>query len=135
MWPALAALALLAACATPAPSMQAPIHLSGSEWIRVDDDNAAPHNPTLAFEDARASGYTGCNRWFAAVTQNGEELRFGVIGTTRMACGAEPAAAAERSLLAALRATRYAHYDQNTLVLLDTTMRPLARFETTLPRD
>lgn len=132
---ALAALALLGACATPAPPAVSPqpIHLSGTEWMRVDDANAAPHNPTIAFEDARASGFAGCNRWFAAVTQNGEALRFGAIGTTRMACTAEPAAAAERSFLTALAATRYAHYDQDALVLLDSEQHQLARFESTLP--
>lgn len=131
---ALAALALLSACATPAAAPAPPIHLSGTEWVRVDDANAAPHNPTIVFEDARASGFAGCNRWFAAVTQNGEALRFGAIGTTRMACTAESAAAAERSFLAALTATRYGHYDQDSLVLLDSEQHQLARFESTLPR-
>jgi heat shock protein HslJ len=46
-----------------------------------------------------------------------------------MACQAEPAAAAERNFLAALAATRYAHYDQDALVLLDAEQNQVARFE------
>jgi heat shock protein HslJ len=124
----------LAACATPQPpTSPTAMHLSGTKWVRVDDANAAPHNPTLEFEEARASGFAGCNRWFASVTQLGEELRFGDVGTTRMACSAESATAAERSFLAALAAARYAHYDRDALVLLDANQQQLARFESTLP--
>jgi hypothetical protein len=38
-------------------------------------------------------------------------------------------AAAERSFLAVLRATRYGHYDQHALVLLDEEQHQLARFD------
>lgn len=135
---ALLALALLGACAQtppPAPSeTPAAIHLSGTKWRRVDDLNANPHGATLDFEGASASGYTGCNRWFASVTQNGEELRFSAVGTTRMACTAGVQAATEQSFLAALAATRYAHYDQEALVLLDAQQNQIARFESTLPQ-
>jgi heat shock protein HslJ len=125
----LSALLVLAACSTtqPAPG-QAPIHLAGTSWQRVDDENANPHGATLAFEAARASGYTGCNRWFAAVTQEGEALRFGEIGMTRMACQAEAQAWTERRFLEVLRATRYGHYDQDALVLLDENQQVIARF-------
>ena len=121
---------LLAACATQAPAPQATTsYLAGTEWRRVDDENANPHGATLRFTDRGASGYTGCNRWFAAVTHDGEALRFGNIGTTRMACGADVQAATEQSFLAALRATRYGHYDQDALVLLDENQQVIARFD------
>jgi len=123
------ALALLGACATQPPT-QPPAHnyLAGTEWRRIDDENANPHGATMAFTERGASGDTGCNRWFSAVTHDGEALRFGNIGTTRIACTAEVMAAAEQSFLAALRATRYAHYDQNALVLLDENQQVLAEF-------
>jgi heat shock protein HslJ len=128
----LISLLALAACSTATPPAAAPaaaaIHLSGTSWIRVDDENASPHNPTIEFSDARASGYDGCNQWFAAVTQSGESLRFGDVGTTRMACSGA-GDAAERNFLAALAATRYGHYDQDTLVLLDSEQHQLARLE------
>lgn len=133
--PALLALAL-AACASPPTSAPAPhaaaIQLSGAKWIRTDDADANPHGATLEFNDTRASGYTGCNRWFADVTQNGEALRFGPVGTTRMACQTRMQQATERHLLDVLSATRYAHYDQNTLVLLDAEQHQLASFDSAL---
>jgi heat shock protein HslJ len=132
---ALVALAFLAACTSldqPASPTEPPSanYLSGTKWRRVDDANASPHNPTLEFDGARASGFTGCNRWFAAVIGDGaDELRFGDVGTTRMACTAEPANAAERNFLAVLEATRHAHYDADALVLLDAQQNQLARFQ------
>lgn len=132
----LAACALaLSACASPmTPATDttvatATVHLSGTKWRRVDDTNANPHGATLEFEGARASGDTQCNRWFAAVTQNGEALRFGDVGMTRMACGAEVQRDTERSFLAVIAATRYAHYDQDALVLLDANQQEIARFD------
>jgi heat shock protein HslJ len=85
----------------------------------VDDEQANPHGATLTFEASRASGYTGCNRWFAPVAQDGEVLRFGDIGMTRMACQTPMQQATERDFLDVLHATRYGHYDQDVLVLLD----------------
>lgn len=127
-------LALLAACAptsppSPGAAVTAPIHLSGTKWQRVDDMNANPHGATLEFEGNRASGYTGCNRWTADVTQNGEELRFGMTSVTEMACGAGVQMATERSFLSVLEATRYGHYDQDVLVLLDARQNEIARFD------
>jgi heat shock protein HslJ len=124
-------LALAACCTAPTPaatpSPAAPIHLSGTRWI-MEDEASSPHYPTIAFEDARASGYDGCNAWFAPVTQNGESLRFQMVGTTRRACPVGAGADAERRFLAILSATRYGHYDQDMLVLLDADQHQLARF-------
>lgn len=128
---AILALALVAACATDAPPpADAPaIQLADTEWRRVDDEDANPHGATISFEAQRASGNTGCNRWFASVTQDGEALRFGDVGTTRMACGAGVQTATEQSFLAVLAATRYAHYDREALVLLDENQQQIARFD------
>jgi heat shock protein HslJ len=127
---ALALALALAGCTTPAatqPAQPAPIHLAGTRWI-MENDDAAPHFPTINFEDNRASGYDGCNQWFAGVTQNEESLRFGIVGSTRRACGAGSAAAVERDFLSMLSATRYAHYDQDALVLLDDKQHQIGRF-------
>ncbi|MEZ6022795.1 MAG: META domain-containing protein [Hyphomonadaceae bacterium] len=124
----LAALAtlVLAACATTAAPGS--VHLAGTSWLRVDDENANPHGATMEFSEDGASGYTGCNRWFTTVRQDGEVLRFGAIGTTRRACQTGMQTATERSFLAVLRATRYAHYDQDVLVLLDEQQNQIATF-------
>jgi len=134
----LIALAFLGACAAPTPPPttepgQIIAHLSGTKWRRVDDTNANPHGATLDFDGNRASGYTGCNTWNSTVTQNGEELRFVDVTVTERACdGAGVQMATESSFLAAIRATRYAHYDQDALVLLDARQQQIARFESEL---
>jgi heat shock protein HslJ len=136
------ALLMLGACAqtsiAPPPSAGgvAAIHLSGTEWRRVDDTNANPHGATLNFRAGNASGYTGCRQWFAQVTQLGEALRFGGVDTVvvnnygPIECGAEVSMATERSFLAVIEATRYAHYDQDALMLLDENQQVIAEFRT-----
>ena len=125
---ALIALAL-AACTTAPPAPEAPRnYLAGTSWLRVDDDEANPHGATMAFTENGASGHTGCNRWFTSVTHNGEALDFGNIGMTRMACQTGMQAGTERRLLEVLEAARYAHYDQDVLVLLDANQQVIARF-------
>lgn len=127
---ALLALTLAACAQTSEPAPNAPAsYLTGTSWRRVDDTNANPHGATMAFTADRASGYTGCNDWFASVTHNGEALRFGGVGTTRRACdGAGVQIDTERSFLAVIEATRYAHYDQDALVLLDQNQQVIAEF-------
>ena len=123
------ALALLSACTSaPPPSTSSLDYLNGTQWRRVDDENANPHGGTLAFEDGRASGSTGCNRWFATVTQEGNDIRFGQMGMTRMAC-ADVQTATERNFVAVIEATRDIHYDQDALVLLDAQQQVIARFD------
>lgn len=95
--------------------------------------NANPHGATLNFSDSGASGYTGCRNWFAPVTQDGEVLRFGeveivvVTSAGPIEC-AEVSAATERSFLEAIEATRYGHYDQDALMLLDENQHVIAEF-------
>ena len=101
--------------------------LLGVTWRRVDDGDANPHGGTLTFEENRASGHAGCNRWFAALTRDGAQLRFGDVGTTRMAC-AEPAMAAEARFLAMLQVIRSTRMDGDDLILADHAGREVARF-------
>jgi heat shock protein HslJ len=126
---ALLSLLFLAACTTAQPAPEAPRnYLAGTSWLRVDDNEANPHGATMAFTENGASGHTGCNRWFTSVTHDGEALDFGNIGMTRMACQTGMQAGTERRFLEALEATRYAHYDQDVLVLLDANQHVIARF-------
>lgn len=118
---------LLAACATPPPAPT--FDLTGTQWHRSDDDNAAPHFPTLSFTADGASGFAGCNRWFAAVTRDAYTLRFGNVGTTRMACQAESQAATERSFLEVIENTRGYHTDEDELTLLNEVGAKIAEFE------
>jgi heat shock protein HslJ len=57
---------------------------------------------TLQFEDnARISGASACNRYFAACRLDASQLRIQYIGATRMMCS-EPAMALENAYFAAL---------------------------------
>ena len=108
---AAAALALLASAAL----AQTRVAWDGSNWL-VEDirgrgviDNA---QTTLRIDqDGKASGSTGCNRFFGKANIAGGRLRFGPLATTYRAC--PPAVAdQERKFLNALAAARGARFDQ-----------------------
>ncbi len=122
---ALVALMALTACA--AKLAGAPVEIAGIEWIRVDDEDASPHFARLRIEGERASGYGGCNTFFAQVASDGARLRFSAIGATRMAC-AESSMATERNMLGALKRTRAYRLEGGELVLLDGAGAQAARF-------
>jgi heat shock protein HslJ len=42
--------------------------------------------PHLRFETERVSGNDGCNNFFGGYTLDGNSLKFGMLGSTRMAC-------------------------------------------------
>jgi heat shock protein HslJ len=97
----------------------------GTSWILA---NAGSDAPTIEFTDSRASGSTGCNRWFAQTAGSNDTLTFTAIGSTRRACEAE-GMDAERTFIATLRATRSARVLGGVLVLRDGGGAELARFE------
>jgi len=108
--------AACAAAATPAALSGAPLH--DTNWMLNDPD--APlgaARPTLTVSEGRASGFTGCNQWFAAVdaAANGN-LRFANVGATERVC-APPAMEIERRFLNTLARTRAAEYDRDMLQL------------------
>ncbi len=67
-----------------------PVTLPGTSW-RLDDlggtaviDNS---KATLIFGDAgKISGNGSCNRFFGTVENNGNQIKLGPLGSTRMAC-------------------------------------------------
>ena len=121
----------LGACASAAPAPDwvsgAPAELIGVTWMRVDDEEAAPHFATLRFEAERIAGHAGCNRYFADVEHAGTQLRLGAIGATRMMCP-PPSMATERSLFAALARVRGYRLANEELTLLDANGAAAARF-------
>jgi heat shock protein HslJ len=116
--------ALLAACANQPPSPHG--DLANSEWMLANETGAASP-PTLAFADDRASGFAGCNRWFATPARNGETLSFASIGLTRMMCSPS-AMEAERDFVAALEGTASARIEGDQLILSDASGAEMARF-------
>jgi heat shock protein HslJ len=127
---ALAALLLLAACASTDGSGSSWLgDLAGSEWIMLNETRSATP-PTLAFGEDRASGYAGCNRWFASVGRTDQALEFGDVGTTRMMCS-PPSMEAERTFVAALNDTMGFRIENGELVLYDISGADTARFRRT----
>jgi putative lipoprotein len=90
-------------------------HALHGEWIEA---TRALNPPTITFEAGRASGFAGCNRWFAEVTHDGASLRFGAAGATRMACE-PPMMQIESNFLSMIERTRAYRRDGDTLTLLD----------------
>jgi heat shock protein HslJ len=118
-----AALFMTACTETQSGEPEAPeasaLQLSGTRWAMLEANAADPRAgvPTIEFGAAgRASGYSGCNQWFAQV-DTADGLSFGGVGMTRRACPG-PAMETERSFGAMLAATRNARVDGDTLMLL-----------------
>lgn len=127
---ALAALILLSACASTGGATTAPHgQLAGSEWVMQNETRSATP-PTIAFTQDRASGYAGCNRWFASASATDQAVEFGDVGLTRMMCS-PPSMEAERAFTTVLNDTRGYRIENGELVLYDIGGADLARFRRT----
>jgi len=73
---------------------------------------------TIQFDNNKASGFSGCNRYFASTTQQGNgKLTFGFIGSTKKMCMNSQANKQESSYLRALRQISSYQLNGNRLVL------------------
>lgn len=127
---ALFALLFTAACAsTPTSEPSGLGDLAGTEWTMLNEARSATP-PTIQFTEDRASGYAGCNRWFASAERTDQALEFGNIGLTRMMCS-PPAMEAERAFTTALNDTRGFRIENGELVLYDIGGADTARFRRT----
>ena len=76
---------VLTACASSGSSSD----LDGTSWKLVTYRKNAPipgTNPTLAFKDGQVSGNASCNSFGGSYTVNGENISFGEMMWTAMAC-------------------------------------------------
>jgi len=118
------ALGLSACVATPnyqeqAKPLPAKNSMSG-RWFLTSFNHAGYQGPrlTLQFDGNRASGFSGCNRYFGPVNiQMNGGLNFGSIGTTRMACPSMQNNGIERNYTKALSQVRSYKLNGNRLVL------------------
>lgn len=56
-----------------------------AEWI--GGEPVVGRNPvSLTFSEDRVYGNAGCNHWFASYQREGQQIRFGEIGSTRKLC-------------------------------------------------
>ena len=84
-----AALLLVLGCADTEQTSQAP--LLGTTWNLAEMNNEkiqhpGPQIPHLRFEAEKVTGNDGCNNFFGGYTLDGNSLKFGMLGSTRMAC-------------------------------------------------
>lgn len=71
---------------------------------------------TLASEDSRASGSSGCNRMMGGYSIDGRSIRFDAVAGTRMACP-DPQMQIEQNVHSALEAARSWEMQGDTLIL------------------
>lgn len=96
--------------------------LNGTRWRLVAWDRTEPADTlfpvSLAFDSVRVNGRSGCNRYFAGVTEGDSPgaLTIGAAGATRMMCAPE-AMRVESRFLAALPAVRRFGFSYGRLFL------------------
>jgi heat shock protein HslJ len=88
-----------------------------------------PRQVHLVFDPAtrRVSGSSGCNRLTGAYDQQGEQLHFGQLAGTRMAC--HEGMDTEQMFLQSLQRVRRWSIVEQQLSLLDASGQTLARFQ------
>jgi len=96
--------------------------LLGTTWRLIEIDGQAPlagAEVTLQFEPDAVSGSTGCNHYYGEYKAGSNELAFGMLGQTEMAClEPEGLMAQERAYLDALsRAEQFTVADDQLRIL------------------
>ena len=130
-----AMLLAMTACTTPAAPAAggSALPLEGTNWRLASLGGQAVPTPAgvrevyLVLDGAqrRASGFAGCNQFFAGYTLSGTSLRFERPGATLMAC---PAMAQEQSYLNALATIWSGRMAGERLQLLDAQGKSQAEF-------
>jgi heat shock protein HslJ len=107
----------------------------GTPWILssgldVEGWEASP--PSATFDDEIVGGSSGCNRFTAPYTVDGDALEIGVVASTQMACP-PPADAVERAYLDALGRVAEWRSEGEELALLDGEGGELLRYAAATP--
>jgi len=115
-------------------TMPATIGMEGIEWQLVEVSGipvstlAGARRPFVQFDAAKqeATGFTGCNNFFGKYERDGSSLKFGPVGSTRMACP-DLQMSLETEVFKALDKTKEWKITDGELLLLDDS-EVLARF-------
>jgi heat shock protein HslJ len=109
--------------------------LEGVPWVLasgLDVEGWEETAPSATFADGTVAGSTGCNRFTASYTVDGDALEIGQIASTRMAC-APPADAVEREYVAALGRVTAWRLENGDLALVDADRAEVLRYEAATP--
>jgi copper homeostasis protein (lipoprotein) len=131
-----------AGCTTPASddvADAAAVPLTGTIWRLTQIGGQLVDNPAgdraaniqLQSENARVTGFAGCNRMFGGYSLNGEMLKFGQVGATKMACLEEGRMQLESRFFETLSQVARWKITDSTLELLDDGGQTLATFAAT----
>lgn len=98
--------------------------LLGKEWKLIEvKDKMVPESSTAGFmltTDRKVSGSTGCNRMNGTYDLiKNREIKFGPLGTTRMACPEDDVNEIERMFLEALSSAKSWNLENEVLLLMD----------------
>ena len=129
LWLTTPLLIVLQACAPLGSAEHAPSTLLGTEWElqTLDDQPLIEDAPaSLAFmQDGQIAGNGSCNRFFGAVTFNGDRLRINSLGGTKMACLGVVMAQESRYLATLQKAQRYEVKNNTLLIHVDGQAQPM----------
>jgi heat shock protein HslJ len=100
--------------------------LEGGPWLLLEVNGAivqlpaGERQPSLLFlrQERRMKGYSGCNEFSGSIDLRGGALTFGVLASTRRACGG-PAGDVEQAFFVALSKVRGWRMDRQILLLID----------------
>ena len=98
------------------------MELEGTSWT-VTHISGEPvidgSEPTISFDDGRAAGTTGCNRWFAGYQIDDGSFSMGPAGSTMMMCQDPGIMAQEQAFLRSLDLIATVDVDSDLLTLKD----------------
>ena len=120
----------MAGCGEDSAAAPDPAALRGEAWVLasgIDVEGWEQVAPSATFTEDQVSGSSGCNRFNASYTVDGDELTLGPVAGTEMACP-DPAGAVEEAFRAALTQVTAWRMDGDQLVLLDDDGGELLRF-------
>lgn len=108
-----------------------PHPLVGSTWTlmaRRDGAILPGSHISLTFEDDRMIGSAGCNMYFADYTVDGDQISYGIVGNTLMACEPAELMTQEKEFLEALHASTQVRVDGDHLEILAADGQPALIF-------
>lgn len=101
----------------------------------VDTAGGSPVVLQLQAENARITGFAGCNRLFGGYLLDGDRLKFAQVGATKMACLDAARMQLEQDYFQMLSQVAAWKIDGNSLLLMDEGGTTLATFVATASQD